>query len=112
MTVNVSRDIGRKRQLRVNAFPESDWADAVPAQAGSNPFEEVAAEQQRQLLWKALNSLPERERIALTLRDIEGLTTSEVADILESSESTVRSQISRGRVRLKDAMDGLIGGQQ
>jgi RNA polymerase sigma-70 factor (ECF subfamily) len=112
MTVNVSRDIGRKRQLRLNAFPESESADAVPARAGRNPFEEVAAEQQRQLLWKALTSLPEKERIAVTLRDIEGLSTSEVAEILESSESTVRSQISRARVRLKDAMDSLIGGQQ
>jgi RNA polymerase sigma-70 factor (ECF subfamily) len=112
MTVNVSRDIGRKRQLRLNAFPESESADAVPARAGCNPFEEVAAEQQRQLLWKALSSLPEKERIAVTLRDIEGLSTSEVAEILESSESTVRSQISRARVRLKDAMDSMIGGQQ
>ena len=112
VTVNVSRDIGRKRQLRLSAFPESESSDAVPARAGSNPFEQVAAEQQRQLLWKALNSLPEKERIAVTLRDIEGLSTSEVAEILESSESTVRSQISRARVRLKDAMDGMIGGQQ
>jgi RNA polymerase sigma-70 factor (ECF subfamily) len=112
MTVNVSRDIGRKRQLRLNAFPESESADAVPARAGCNPFEEVAAEQQRQLLWKALTSLPEKERIAVTLRDIEGLSTSEVAEILESSESTVRSQISRARVRLKEAMDSLIGGHQ
>jgi RNA polymerase sigma-70 factor (ECF subfamily) len=112
MTVNVSRDIGRKRQLRLNAFPESESADAAPARPGCNPFEEVAAEQQRQLLWKALNSLPEKERIALTLRDIEGLSTSEVAEILESSESTVRSQISRARVRLKDAMESMIGGRQ
>jgi RNA polymerase sigma-70 factor (ECF subfamily) len=112
MTVNVSRDLGRKRQLRLNAFPESESADAVAARAGCNPFEEVAAEQQRQLLWKALSSLPEKERIAVTLRDIEGLSTSEVAEILESSESTVRSQISRARVRLKDAMDSMIGGQQ
>ena len=112
MTVNVSRDLGRKRQMRLNAFPESESADTVPARTACNPFEEVAAEQQRQLLWKALSSLPEKERIAVTLRDIEGLSTSEVAEILESSESTVRSQISRARVRLKDAMDSMIGGQQ
>src|SRR5215831_11798296 len=51
MTVNVSRDIGRKRQLRLNAFPESESVDVIPARAGCNPFEEVAAAQQRQLLW-------------------------------------------------------------
>jgi RNA polymerase sigma-70 factor (ECF subfamily) len=112
VTVNVARDIGRKRQLRLNTFPESDCVEAVPSVAECNPFEEVAAEQQRLLLWKALNSLPEKERIAVTLRDIEGLSTSEVAEILESSESTVRSQISRARVRLKEAMDGMLGGRQ
>jgi RNA polymerase sigma-70 factor (ECF subfamily) len=62
-------------------------------------------------LWKALNGLPEKERIAITLRDIEGLSTSEVAAILETSESTVRSQISRARVRMKDAVDEMLGGR-
>jgi len=111
VTVNVARDIGRKRQLRLSTFPECEAPDAAPAGAGCDPYEEVAAEQQRRLLWKALNSLPEKERIAVTLRDIEGLSTSEVAEILESSEGTVRSQISRARVRLKEAMDSLIGGR-
>ena len=64
------------------------------------------------MLWKALNSLPEKERIAITLRDIEGLSTTEVAAILETSESTVRSQISRARVRMKDAIDEMLGGRQ
>src|SRR5499427_3348281 len=44
VTVNVARDIGRKRQLRLNTFPDSDRMEAVPAVAGCNPFEEVAAE--------------------------------------------------------------------
>jgi len=112
MTVNVARDIGRKRQTRLNTFSESEPVATMPAVTGSNPYTEVVAEQQRRLLWKALNSLPEKERIAVTLRDLEGLSTSEVAAILESSESTVRSQISRARVRLKDAIDCMIGGQQ
>jgi RNA polymerase sigma-70 factor (ECF subfamily) len=43
------------------------------------------------------------------LRDVEGLTTGEVATILQSSETTVRSQVSRGRLRLKVALDRLIG---
>ena len=64
------------------------------------------------MLWKALNSLPEKERIAVTLRDIEGFSTAEVAAILESSESTVRSQVSRARVRMKDAIDQMMGGEK
>lgn len=63
------------------------------------------------MLWRALNDLPEKERMAVILRDIEGLSTSEVATILRSSESTVRSQVSRARVRMKEAIDQMTGGQ-
>jgi RNA polymerase sigma-70 factor, ECF subfamily len=62
-------------------------------------------------LLKLLDTLPEKERLAVVLRDIDGRTTSEVAEILGSSETTVRSQISRARVRLKEAIDQMLGGR-
>src|SRR5258708_39387087 len=49
----------------------------------------------------ALRTLPEKERAAITLRDIEGLSTREVAEILGSSEATVRSQISSARLKIR-----------
>jgi RNA polymerase sigma-70 factor (ECF subfamily) len=111
MTVNVCRDIGRKRQRRQNAFCELEAPIATAGDPTCDPYKGVVEEQERQILWKALNSLPEKERIAITLRDIEGLSTSEVAAILETSESTVRSQISRARVRMKDTIDEMLGGR-
>ena len=45
--------------------------------------------------------LSAKERAALVLRDLEGLTTEEVARVLGSSEATVRSQISKARVKVK-----------
>ena len=65
--------------------------------------------QQRQILQRALDLLPEKERLAIVLRDVEGLSTAEVAAILQSSETTVRSQVSRGRLRLKTAIGRLTG---
>ena len=62
------------------------------------------------MVWKALDSLPEKERMAIVLRDIEGFSTSEVAAILRSSETTVRSQVSRGRLRMKELIDQMMGG--
>ena len=108
MTVNVCRNMGRQRQRRWNTFSESETPDRV---AACDPYTEVLEEQERRMLWRALNNLPEKERIAVILRDIEGLSTSEVAVILESSESTVRSQVSRARVRMRDAIDQMMGGQ-
>ena len=64
------------------------------------------------LLQRALDCLPDKERLAIVLRDVEGLSTAEVASILQSSETTVRSQVSRGRLRLKAAIDRLMGGER
>jgi RNA polymerase sigma-70 factor (ECF subfamily) len=49
--------------------------------------------------------LPEKERAALVLHDLEGLGTAEVAQALGSSEATVRSQVSRARIKVKDFVE-------
>jgi RNA polymerase sigma-70 factor (ECF subfamily) len=103
MTINVCRDIGRKRQQRRSIFVEIAAPETID-QSG-DPHSGLAGQQECEMLWKALNDLPEKERMAIVLRDVEGFSTSEVAAILKSSESTVRSQVSRGRLRLKEAMD-------
>lgn len=58
-------------------------------------------DQAKEQLMDALAELPAKERAAVVLREIEGLSTAEVAEILGSSEVTVRSQISRALVRLR-----------
>jgi len=110
MTVNVCRDIGRKRQQRRNTFLEISQPEEMIADRSCDPLSGVTGEQERQMIRTALNSLPEKERRAIVLRDVEGLTTSEVAAILHSSETTVRSQISRGRLKIKEIIDRMLGG--
>ena len=53
------------------------------------------------VFWNALNSLPEKEKMAVVLRDVEGFTTAEVAEILGVPVGTVRSRLSRARGRLR-----------
>lgn len=52
----------------------------------------------------ALAHLPPRERAAVVLREIEGLSTAEVAAILGSSEGTIRSQVSKAITRLREIL--------
>jgi RNA polymerase sigma-70 factor (ECF subfamily) len=112
MTLNVCRDIGRKRQQRHHTFCEIAGPEVAPSEASKDdPFTGLATEQQRLMLWKILDGMPEKERLAVILRDVEGFSTSEVAAILGSSEGTVRSQICRGRLRIKDEMDRMSGGR-
>jgi RNA polymerase sigma-70 factor (ECF subfamily) len=57
--------------------------------------------EQSRMIHAALATLPEKERAAVVLRDLEGLTTREVARILGSSEGTVRSQICHARLKMR-----------
>jgi RNA polymerase sigma-70 factor (ECF subfamily) len=61
----------------------------------------VLLEEKKQRLMAALAQLPVKERAAVVLREIEGLSTAEVAEALGSSEVTVRSQISKAMVKLR-----------
>lgn len=107
ITVNVCRDAVRQRQRRAATVSAIDVPPANPESA--DPHAGLARKQQHLLLRRALEMLPEKERLAILLRDVEGLSTGEVAEILESSETTVRSQVSRGRLRLKAVLDRLLG---
>jgi RNA polymerase sigma-70 factor, ECF subfamily len=97
MTVNICRDLRRRRKPSVAI---DDLAE--PAAKDPTPEDLLTADERRRLMFEALAALSERERDAITLRDLEGLSTAEVAEALGTTETTVRSQISMGRVKLKD----------
>jgi RNA polymerase sigma-70 factor (ECF subfamily) len=109
IAVNVCRDVLRRRVQRQHAFADAELPD--PIDRSSDPCAGLERKQQRVMLQRALERLPEKERLAIVLRDIEGLSTADVAALLQSSETTVRSQVSRGRLRLKAAIAQLIGGE-
>ena len=94
ITVNVCRDMLRARRPALSL----EEAGEVAAAAGEDTIQQ---DEQRRMIYAALATLPERERTAVVLRDLEGLTTSEVARIMGRSEVTVRSQISNARVKIR-----------
>ena len=102
IAVNVCRDLARKR--RSNHFSlEAEVESGAIAEPVSPLNTESAAmlAQEHAILLRALAMLPEKERAAIVLRDLEGLETEEVARILGSRPTTVRSQISAARVKIK-----------
>lgn len=104
-TVNVCRDIERRKRRHPSTSLEHAPVEALTTGHTDDPYTGLAEEQQREMLWKALGRLSESERVAIVLRDVEGLSTAEVAAILEAPEVTVRSRISRGRLKLKEIVD-------
>jgi RNA polymerase sigma-70 factor (ECF subfamily) len=96
VTVNACRDIQRRKR------PEApvEFAENLPA-GGMDPQQDATQSERQRVLEMSLRTLPEKERAALVLRDLEGLSTEEVARVLGSSEATVRSQISKARVKVR-----------
>ncbi len=92
IAVNVCRDLDQRRRRR-RIFTPID--DALPITTEPRTNDDVA------LLRRAIDTLPERERLAIILRDIEELSTEDVAEILGNSPATVRVQISKARAKLR-----------
>jgi RNA polymerase sigma-70 factor, ECF subfamily len=93
VTINMCNDHFRRR-MPVKS-PDATQPDPSP-----DATHAIELDDRKRILMRALTHLPERERAAIVLRDIEGLSTREVAAILGVEEVTVRSQISVARVKL------------
>jgi len=101
VTINACHDLRRRRPAA--AVPMEDAGELASGEA--DPQEQTAELERRRVLRMSLRTLSEKERAALVLRDLEGLSTGEVARVLGSSEATVRSQICKARVKVKDFVE-------
>ena len=93
VTVNLCIDRSRKKRS-MEELPE------LPSNEASAEASAIREQQKRQLM-AALQTLPPRERAAVVLREIEGLSSPEVAAILGSTDGTVRSQVASALARLR-----------
>ncbi len=109
IAVNVCRDIGRKRRGNHISFEAGIAAGTLSEPISPHNTETfVQLSQQQALVMRALATLSRKERAAIVLRDIEGFSTEEVARVLGSSATTVRSQICSARVKLKAFRDRML----
>ena len=58
----------------------------------------------REYLDQAVDNLPTSLKVVFVLRDIEGLSTRETANVLEISETAVKTRLSRARLRLREEL--------
>jgi RNA polymerase sigma-70 factor (ECF subfamily) len=76
--------------------------------ASPSPFETLASREVQQVVQQALNGVAESFRAAVILRDLEGMSYEEVAEVLGVSVGTVKSRILRGRRALREILQPLF----
>jgi RNA polymerase sigma-70 factor (ECF subfamily) len=106
ITANASYDILRRAQRRpTTELPSPDeGAPELPDLAAVNPLREAARSEMYRHLERALQELPDDQRIAVVLCDVYGMDYGQVARLTESALGTVKSRIHRGRLRLRELL--------
>jgi RNA polymerase sigma-70 factor (ECF subfamily) len=82
-----------------------------PETCALNPEEAVLQNDSNTLVRKAMEKLPPNFREVLILRELEGMSYREIADITGMPAGTVMSSLSRARVRLRQILIGLMNGE-
>jgi RNA polymerase sigma-70 factor (ECF subfamily) len=99
-----------QKNVSIDAQPEEGKARIEIEDLAATPFEQLAALEIQAAVQSALQQVPDVFRIAVILRDLEGLSYEEVSEVLECSVGTVKSRILRGRRALKEILEPLLGG--
>jgi RNA polymerase sigma-70 factor (ECF subfamily) len=75
-----------------------------------NPENSLATDQLEAVVYKAIDDLAEDLKVAVTLREFEGLSYEEIADVMECPVGTVRSRIFRAREAIEKKIAGIEKG--
>ncbi len=100
----------RKRRDRHVSLEQSQspYEDAEPLALpdwSAEPLEELLDAETRQIMEEGIQRLPEDLRTVFVLRDVEGLSNAEVAEVLDISVAAVKSRLHRARISLRDRLN-------
>ena len=95
----------RRRDLRVEESDDddSDLLASLPSTSRSfDPVQVQESNEMRRQVWTVSQRLPEKYRLVLTLRELQGLSYRHIAQLLDMSESAVETLLYRARLRFKE----------
>lgn len=106
IAVNTAVDYAKKRRSRRALSLEE-----LPVELGArknSPLDEVLHEELSGEIGKAFQNLAPKYRVVVVLREVEGCSYEEIAEILKCSKGTVESRLFRARAKLKERLKGFL----
>lgn len=85
------------------ASPPRSWDDGTPERL-------LLSKESVEFLFKAIEALPPNQRQIIIMRDVEGLDSKEVCNLLEISEANQRVLLHRARSKVRRALENYLGG--
>jgi len=107
IALNTSRSRIRKRNVLERLQRTLTSIFEVQSQNSPSPEDVIIENEQDEALWKALESLGEKQRTPIVLRYYHDFSIAEIAEILDLKEGTVHSRLSIGREKLRSELVGL-----
>ena len=111
LAISELRKRKRRRLLSLTGLFQSDADDATEYQPRDERQLQDASlveDEQSKTIGRAIAALPEKYRVPIILRDVEGRSYEEIAEIMELGLGTTKSRISRGRGLLKEKLKGYL----
>lgn len=120
VALNAKRDHSRRKEVQVEGYSSGEHA-VMPmerlavASSGAMPTRRMEKSEQAEIVKQAIDSLNERQRMAILLSKFEGMGYAEIAEAMGLTAQAVKSLLSRARVNLKAALrpyleQGLVPG--
>ena len=108
VVLHACRRRGRRRSGEPDRHEPMEAAEHL-ATEGTDPEERVSTRQQGRALELALEALPAEAREILLLRDVEGLSGAEAAEVLGLGLAAMKSRLHRARLELKERTEAILG---
>ena len=103
-------ELRRLRRLKTRTFSELSFEETnsienLISQQGAAPIHDESRKEMVALLYRMLDQIPDQQRQAVVLRDIEDVPYSRMAEMLQCTEQAARLKVFRARSRLKSLVE-------
>ena len=111
LTLTKNHLIDEYRRTKWEKTQRDDFDERVLAQtANDGPEQSLVEKETKALVWEGLNRLSADMRMVIILRDLQGKSYEEVAEILDLPLGTVKSRVNRARIQLAQVLKDTRGG--